>query len=339
MRKLLLSIVLMSIGLSGCAKFMANLRRDLDDSEYIEPTVGGSWTEGGTMDDGYRRGLLGAYNVVGHAERGPASARYDAPNGKRSWVTQANDDANHRDQYRDFEGREEGEGDPGMGGPSFNNTPSMAPGVTRSYKGSGRATRSNFVDEGQGEGSLWASDGQTNYYFTKNKIRGVGDIVTINVEDALVKDTQTEVRKKLSTAEKDYELALAQERLRRKAMGMEDPDEMNKDTVKRAAAAPARAPAAVSAEDAETDVSIPTATLADIEVGRALGFKAGDTILAEIVERYPNGNYKVRGTKNLPYHSSRRQLTVTGVVRGADISEEDVINSGKMYEYRAEIIR
>ena len=68
------------------------------------------------------------------------------------------------------------------------------------------STRADFIDDSQNEGSLWASDGQTNYYFTKNKIRTVGDILTINVEADLVKDVATEVTRTLNVAEREAEL-------------------------------------------------------------------------------------------------------------------------------------
>jgi flagellar basal body L-ring protein FlgH len=62
--------------------------------------------------------------------------------------------------------------------------------------------------------------------------------------------------------------------------------------------------------------------------------------MAEIVERYPNGNYKIRGTKRVLYkNGSPRLATVVAVAKGTDIGEDDVINSGKLYEYRLEAFR
>ena len=95
----------------------------------------------------------------------------------------------------------------------MSNTPNLDPPTKRMYKNGMRATRADFVDESQNEGSLWASDGQTNYYFTKNKVRGVGDILTVTMEADMVNDVSTEVKRTLSPKEQDYELAAAQERL------------------------------------------------------------------------------------------------------------------------------
>ena len=84
------------------------------------------------------------------------------------------------------------------------------------YKYGGRATRDDFVDQSQEEGSLWASGGQTNYYFTKNKIRSPGDILTMNIESELYRDIGNEVKRMLSPREKGAELKQYKEQLRTK---------------------------------------------------------------------------------------------------------------------------
>jgi flagellar basal body L-ring protein FlgH len=85
---------------------------------------------------------------------------------------------------------------------------------------------------------------------------------------------------------------------------------------------------------------IPQATPADVDVGKSLEVKATDVLMGEIIERYPNGNYKIRATKKVPYKGGApRMVTVTGVVKGTDISEEDMVGSGKLYEYRVDVAR
>jgi flagellar basal body L-ring protein FlgH len=62
--------------------------------------------------------------------------------------------------------------------------------------------------------------------------------------------------------------------------------------------------------------------------------------MAEIIERYPNGNYKIRGTKRVLYkNGTPRLVNLVGVVRGSDIAEDDTVPSGKLYEYRLEAVR
>ena len=230
MKKLFLAMMLIAVTSSGCSQIFGSLRRDLDDdSSYSDgsPTKGGQWSERGQLDDEDR--------YVGHAERGPASANQD-PRGGDSWISEDRAAQNRRDSARG-----NGEGD----GVTLSNTPSLSPPVKRQYKNGSRATAADFIDDSQNEGSLWGSDGQTNYYFTKNKIRGPGDIVTVSLEPAMIKDITQEVKRTLTPRERDYEIAAAQDRIRAKALGLPDPDAAKgTDQVASSAAAPARAPAA-----------------------------------------------------------------------------------------------
>ena len=87
-------------------------------------------------------------------------------------------------------------------------------------------------------------------------------------------------------------------------------------------------------------MKVPDATAADIDVSKSLDLKGGDPIMAEVLERYPNGNYKIRGSKRISYKGGPpRYVTLTAIARGADIGEDDVITSGKLYEYRLESVR
>jgi hypothetical protein len=321
---------------SGCSQIMGALRRDLDDGDsYADapPTTGGKWSEHGFMSDDLPEGGTVGDRTVGHSERDPASGAAGRSPGADSWVNADSAAANRRDNMR-------GQGE----GPDADSDPVVDPAVRRQYKNGSRATRADFVDESQNEGSLWASDGQTNYYFTKNKIRSVGDILTINVEADLLRDIGLEARRTLTPREREYELAAAQERIRAKVLGLPSPDGDGKDQVASSAAAPARAPAAAATPAPgavpAAEPEIPSATFADVDVTKSLAIKAGDAMMGEIVERYPNGNYKVRATKRIPYKGGPpRLVTLVGVVKGSDIAEDDTVGSGKLYEYRVTAAR
>lgn len=337
------SVLLVIVGLgAGCAPLMGSLRRDLDDSEpgIGSPVTGGQWSERGFLSESMGESGNGdsRYGTLGHSDRSPASLTggtdpRETLSGS-SWSSEARADANRRDGVRGTEGDEEGA--------TFSNTATLQPKNKRQYKNGSRATRADFTDESPNEGSLWASDGQTNYYFTKNKIRGVGDIVTVTLNEDLVRDFGLEIRRNLTPLERGKELALAQERLRAKAYGRVDA----KDSIGSSSAAPDRAPASGKGEQSERKMvpgeppEVPIATMADIDVGKSVEVKTGDTMLAEIVERYPNGNYKIRGTKKVAYRNgTSRVMTLIGIVRSSDIGEDDVVNSGKLYEYRLEALR
>ena len=314
--------VMLLVFVSGCGQFLGNLRRDLDDSEAYEPaTVGGQWSERGYLFDDDN-------DAVGHAERGLASSGYYPPPGKDSWVSSGERAvSNRRDMYRGLAS----EGGP-EGVPTFSNTPTLQPPVKRFYSNGKRATRADFVDAEPNEGSLWASDGQTNYYFTKNKVRGIGDVVTVNIEQGLATDVYVEVKRALNPREKEMELRLAQERAEVNTSETGN----NKDSLKTTVAAPNRGQAK---ENEKEEVKSRKLMWSDVDLSKQINLKAGETLMAEIIERYPNGNYKIRGTKKILFRNNFRMLTVVAIARGSDISEDDIVNSGKLYEYRLEVVR
>lgn len=334
MRGAALIIMLLSAQLlSGCGKMLGNLRRDLDDSPAYEPqTVGGTWTERGFLAEG------SDYTAVGHSERSPASAENGGTVARRqSWVNARNDAGRRQATTMANEsGYESGE-------VAYSNTPMLPPPVRRAYKNGDRATRQDFIDDSQDEGSLWASDGQTNYYFSKNKIRGLGDILTVTLDEDLVRDTATEITRALTPKEREAELALAQERLRLKALGLDESEEEQKGPGGRRPATSGPPRTAIGANSTgtvvEEGVIVPKATYADIDVKKSLELKEGDTMMAEIIERFPNGNFKIRGTKKLRYRNGYRLVSMLGIIRGKDVTEEDTIESRKIYEYRLEVLR
>ena len=343
-----LPLILLAVAVTGCSNMMGGLRRDLNDEpEYAEgPVTGGVWPERGFLAESMGENGFGRdrYAAPDNRGRGPASDDPGAPR-EGSWVGGAREDQNNRDRVRGA--------DDGGDEVSFNPNPNNPPASKKKYKNGNRATRSDFIDESPNEGSLWASDGQTNYYFTKNKIRGIGDIVNLNIESEVLRDMTLEVKRTLNGTEKAKEVAIAQDKLRAEAMGVAAPAQGNGAATAANGNANAngaggangqnRAPAAQSASVLNSNGSEPQvrqATLADIDLKTALEIKEGDQVLSEIVERYPNGNYKIRGTKRIPYkNGAPRLMTITGIVKGTDIGEDDIVKSSKLYEYRLEALR
>jgi flagellar basal body L-ring protein FlgH len=239
----------------------------------------------------------------------------------------------------------------------------------RAYRPSNRTTKEDFLDQSQAEGSLWASSGQTNYYFTKNKVRSPGDIVAVTIENDLYRDITDEIKRNLSPRERTQEIKWVQDQYRQKNLqakeARENPKEA-KDSITTTAAAPATTPpvlpatpaanpaaapgtAAASAQAApsawtelsndDLEKKVRAVTLDEVDLPPSLILKPGDTMLGEIIGRYPNGNYKVRSVKRVPYKKGGpRLVTVVGIVKAVDINEEtDLVASGKMYEYRIEV--
>lgn len=329
-------MIIFILSITGCGKFFADLRRDIDEpeafSEELEPTPeseevvsGGIWKERGYLSKNSPR-----------MRRSPAS--------------------------------DEGENiEPEMNIRTPTTVGQVQPPIKRIYKNGSRATKDDFVDQSQEEGSLWASSGQTNYFFTKNRIRSPGDLITLVVEADLLKDIGGAVKKSLSAKEKNLEVEALQTQIREKVQ--KQLEGMKKDSVPVSAAAPTRNNVVTTATTPEVKASptptaldafnisvrpemlemnaeelekhIPQASLSDVDIYQAIDIKSGDTMMGEIIERYPNGNYKVRTVKRVNYkRGPPRIISVVGIIKGTDISEDaDTLNSGKLYEYRVETTR
>lgn len=298
-------LVLATITITGCANLFSQLRPGLDgdgdpvaDIPYYEQgTAGGMFPE---------QGFLGT--------RGIASGSGGNPEGDPSWISPQQSDEDARDYFR--------------GAPTYSEFRNLPPPIKRNYD-QGRVTRENFVDQSQDAGSLWASNGQTNYFFIKNRVKGVGDIITIQMEEPLVKDVAMEIARTLDEEEMQAELGAAQERIRVKTV----------DAAKAKGGTSARKPASTEggenkAQEEEEEIEIPEATLADVDVTQSMGIKAGEVMMAEIIGRYPNGNYKIRGTKRVPYRGGTRFVNVVAVAKSADLDDAETLSSGKLYEYR-----
>ncbi len=294
--------VLSLLSTSGCAQLLGQLRRDLDDGYYAD-------------EEPVRGGILSEYEDLPSSGRSPASGR-DARGGGDGWVNRMNRETNLRDRQRSYgystAAHDDAEADEdGQGERSIPQQPR-------------RVTRSDFVDASEDAGSLWSTSGQTNFFFSKNRTRSPGDLITINIEADMVRDLAAEVKRALSPDERDHELALLEKPAATKP-GVEGAKaDEKKDEIKQSKAAPDAGGAA---------------TFAQVDLKDAIGAKAGDTFLAEVIERFPNGNYKIRGTKRLPFRGGSKLMTLVGVVRGNDLSDDDKVNSGRLYEYRLEVVR
>lgn len=187
---------------------------------------------------------------------------------------------------------------------------------------SGRVTKQDFINESmKNENSLWNEDGQNNYLFARNKLKAPGDLVTVVIEDHLRHDMVNEVKKVLPPEYQDQDIVVP-------GLTKETPQTAAADAPPGAAAGrgPAGAAAAPGAPPA------PTAATAG-------GLAPEDILTAEVLERYPNGNVRIRGVKRVPFKRSVRNIEVIAILKGADIGENDQVPSSKFFEQHVEIYR
>ncbi len=223
-------------------------------------------------------------------------------------------------------------------GVAFSQQATYMPGGGANGKYAKRATKNDFMDESRGDGSLWNSDGQTNYYLTRNQVKSVGDLLTVSADEDFIKYVSMELKRSLSKDERDFEYEYAKEDQAKKL-----------DALKGGAAGkandPTRTPAAASAGEEGEKKAEPESDLkrdiawADVDLKKFIDLKNGDPIMAEVVDRFPNGNYKIRGVKKVRFRNSLRYVSFLGVAKHADINDQDTIPAGKLYEYRLEALR
>ena len=248
----------------------------------------------------------------------------------------------------------------------------------RNFKHGYRATRDDFVDESQEAGSLWASSGQTNFFFTKNKIRNAGDIISLVVGDELYKQMISELRNNFNQDEQADEVALLKGDTKHKLV--KTMEKQNQDAAKAkeladnlasSSAAPVKpganneiktgtrapatsnpatpavaAPEATNAQQAqltqeEIEKTVDAIGFPDVDVAAALELKSGDKFMGEILRRYPNGNYQIRVAKSIPYkHGNPKNVALTAIVKATDIAEDtDLIQSANLYETQVDVLQ
>ncbi len=290
--------------LSGCSQLMGGLRPDLND-EYryeTEPTSGGRMSEASLLDEGHSSGASAG-------KMGGQGTWIQPGEEERTAMRRPSNEVDSEDQVK----------------------LAARPVLQKKYKNGNRATRADFVDDARDDGSLWTSEGQTNYFLTKNQIKSDGDLVTVISDEDFVKDIAAEIKRTLSPDERESELEVAQERARGSAKG---------DQVASTQASASRSPASTDANaNPKKEPEVPTVAWADVDLRKSIEMKATDPVMMEVVERYPNGNYKLRGLKRVRFHGQTKMISVMAIAKNSDITPDETINSGKLYEYRIEAVR
>lgn len=149
------------------------------------------------------------------------------------------------------------------------------------YKRGDRATKEDFWDQAPNDGSLWSNEQAANYFFTKGKVRGMGDIVSIKVEDAFVKQVAEEIKKNLTPPEQEVEMALY---VKNNPSAKDDKDIENFRAV-------ASDDLGGTASDTK-DRMQKAARWSQVDLTKVIGLAPNEEVRAEIIDKYPNGNFK-----------------------------------------------
>ncbi len=203
-------------------------------------------------------------------------------------------------------------------------------GMTSLLKRKGeRTTRSDFYDNAPNDGSLWANENDGNYFFTKGKVHAVGDIISVKLEESMIKQVAEEIKKSLTPAEQEVEMALY---LKNSDGAKGDQD--------------LKAYRNVASEDLKSSEAEEVKSRMEkavrwsqVDLSKVIAMAPAEELRAEIVDRYQNGNFKIRAVKRVLYRGSSKLVSLVGVAPVVDFDEKDVINSGKLYEYKLHVAR
>lgn len=190
-----------------------------------------------------------------------------------------------------------------------------------------RATRADFYDNAPSDGSLWANENDGNYFFTKGKVHAVGDIVSVKLEAPMIKQFAEEIKKSLSPAEQEVEMALY----------LKNTDGARNDQDLKAYRNVASEDLRSSEAEEVKNRMEKAVRWSQVDLAGVIGLAPAEEMRAEIIDRYQNGNFKIKAMKRVLYRGSSKMISFIAVAPAADFDEKDVISSGKLYEHKVRV--
>ena len=204
----------------------------------------------------------------------------------------------------------EREATPGL--TKFSETPSVLNPSNRQYRKMTKSRMEEESDLGSNAGSMWVNEGQGAYLFAQNKSRREGDLLNVKVEGAAQKQIETKVSviKKLLKQLEEEELKAQQPVAVPQADNNPTPNAKGD-----AQRAPASEPKKEEKEEPLDIAAVPT----------------------RIVERQPDGNYRVKGTQPFMIGKREYKVIVTGMIRPEDFNDEGV-SSNKLLDPQFDVV-
>lgn len=210
----------------------------------------------------------------------------------------------------------------------------------RQYK---RMTKARMEEEAglhASAGSMWVMEGQGAYLFAQNKQRREGDVLNVKMEGQGLKqvDTKISVVKKLLKELDEQERLEKLEKIRQQQLAeaakKEASGELSSDSKSattpvdpKSPADAARAPAAAAKANA----------VAEKPVEKDEPIKI-DNVATQIIEKLPDGKFRVRGAQPFMIGSREYKVIVTGLVRQEDFNDAESINSSKLIEPQYDVV-
>lgn len=243
----------------------------------------------------------------------------------------------------------------------YSTEPNYAPVSDRDYR---QMTRQKMEDESAlnaGAGSLWVMEGQTSYLFAQNKQRRTGDPTRIKIEGAALKQLETKVStisELLNQLEEQRKQAELDQKKLEEDKKVDDAKklrlaeiEKEKDNILTNGLAGNDPTAEAIQKLAEANVnkrmpaSIPDPKVKKDEKPVVAAQKKEEKpdlkdvefIPSRIIEKTPEGMYKISGQQMMTIQKRPYKVIATGMVRPEDFDDQS-INSGKIFEPQYDII-
>lgn len=207
--------------------------------------------------------------------------------------------------------------------PKFSESTDLAPRVRRQYKRMTRETLAQEASLDSKAGSLWVMEGQGAYLFSQNIVRLVGDPIAVQIDG----DPKDQLNSKVNVIKKLLAKIEEKQRLRlRQPSAAGEEKEPAKDSSKK---------------KGEKDKADKNDKSQDTETAQKDSADGGDmnvkVVPTRIVERLPDGNYRVKGSQPFMVGSREYKVIVTGIVRAEEFNDEG-ISATKLLDPKFDIV-
>jgi len=208
----------------------------------------------------------------------------------------------------------------------FSEDPNRPPTTAREFHHMNKEKMEEDSQLQAGAGSMWVMEGQGAYLFAQNKVRREGDFLNVKIEGSAQKEVETKVsviKKLLKQLEDEERKAkeLAQQQalaaIQAEAAANADPS-APRSPAATAPALPVPPPVAEEKKEKEEEVKI-------------------ENVPTRIVERMPDGNYKVKGQSPFMIGKKEYKVLVMGIIRPEDFND-DGTSSNKLLDPQIDVV-
>jgi len=210
---------------------------------------------------------------------------------------------------------------------TYSATENYMSGPERKYK---RMTRKKMSDEamlGSNSGSLWQQQGQSGYLFSENPLKMIGDNVGIRIEG----DSKEQLNEKVR-AIKNLMVKLKERREKAtKRMAMK------RRMRRRDVAAMEGAPLPPLKKDPKKKIAKKQVDQKSKSGKKDENYLDFEKVATRVVEKLPDGNYRVKGSRPILISNREYRVIVDGVAKPEDF-EGGEISSDKLLDAQFDIV-